>query len=209
MRFLIYNILFFVLMALPHSSFAANKAGKQWDDEIAKVQSYLQELGTARARFVQTNHDGGQLVGTFYLDRPGYLRFEYDPPLEDFIVADGFLIYFYDAELGEATNSPIGLTLADFLLQDEIDLSDDLDVVEAKRAGGLLQVKLVQEGDDGAGSLTLAFDEKPMTLKKWRVVDSQGLITEIELFYLKTGIKHPKGLFTYVKPKSDKPRYNE
>lgn len=209
MRLILNMLLAALVLGLVFPADAANKGPAKWDKDIAKAQKYLQELGTARARFVQTNHDGGQLVGTFYLDRPGHLRFEYDPPVDDFIVADGFLIYFYDAELGEATNSPIGLTLADFLLQSEIDLSDDLDVVDVKRSGGLLQVKLVQQDDSDVGSLTLAFDEKPMALKKWRVQDAQGMITEVELFYLKTGIKHPSGLFTYVKPKSDKPTYNE
>lgn len=201
----------FVLMAFLCLLFALPvKASEgKWDKDVQAVQSYLQDLGTARARFVQTNHDGNQLVGTFYLERPGHLRFEYDPPVEDFIVADGLFIYFYDAELGEATNAPIGQTLADFLLRDEIDLQDDLEVVDVKRGGGLLQVKLVQDGDPDAGSLTLAFDEDPMTLKKWRVVDGQGMITEVELFYLKTGIKHPNDLFTYIKPKPDEPVYNE
>jgi len=201
----------FVLMAFLCLLFAlpVQAAEEKWDKDVQAVQSYLQNLGTARARFVQTNHDGNQLVGTFYLERPGHLRFEYDPPVEDFIVADGLFIYFYDAELGEATNAPIGQTLADFLLRDEIDLQDDLEVVDVKRGGGLLQVKLVQDGDPDAGSLTLAFDEDPLTLKKWRVVDGQGMITEVELFYLKTGIQHPNDLFTYIKPKPDEPVYNE
>ncbi len=213
MRFMISKIICFVILALgvftiPVLASASPESAK-WAGDVQAAEEYLQNLTTARARFVQTNHDGGQLVGTFYLERPGYLRFEYDPPMEDFIVADGFFIYFYDAELGEATNAPIGQTLAEFLLRSEIDLHDDLQAVEVKRGGGLLQITLAQEDDLEAGSLTLAFGEKPMELKKWRIVDGQGLITEVELFYFKTGMKHPSGLFSYLKPKPDKPQYNE
>lgn len=169
--------------------------------EAAKIENYLNTLKTAQARFVQTTHDGTQLVGTFYLERPGKLRFEYDPPIEDFVVADGFFIYFYDAELGEQTNAPIGQTLADFLLRSDIKLSDDVTVDSIKRGGGYLQVTLSQTADPAAGTLMLAFTEDPLTLKKWRVIDAQGLITEVELFYLKTGITHPAGLFAYKDPK--------
>ncbi len=64
-------------------------------------------LKTVKARFVQTAPDGGQTRGTFYLNRPGKLRFQYDPPLKDFVVADGLFIYFYDGELEQQSNAPI------------------------------------------------------------------------------------------------------
>lgn len=177
--------------------------------ETKKIEAYLDTLKTAQARFVQTTHDGTQLVGTFYLERPGKLRFQYDPPIEDFVVADGFFIYFYDAELGEQTNAPIGQTLADFLLRGNIKLSDDVTVESIKRGGGYLQVELTQTADPAAGTLMMAFTEEPFQLKKWRVIDAQGLITEVELFYLKSGITHPSGLFTYKDPNKERGGYND
>jgi len=176
--------------------------------DIKKVEKYLQELKSARARFVQTTHDGTQLVGTFYLQRPGKLKFEYDPPIDDFVVADGLFIYFYDAELGEQTNAPIGQTLADFFLRKDLKLEGDIEVKDIKRAGGFLQVQLSQTADPNAGSLMLGFKEEPFELNKWRVIDGQGLITEIELFYFKEGVKHANDLFVYKNPKPSKP-YND
>lgn len=206
----IYIALILALIALPFTA-QAEKTGA-FAKDAAAVETYLKNLGTAQARFVQTTHDGTQLVGTFYLQRPGKLRFEYDAPIEDFVVADGFFIYFYDAELGEQTNAPIGQTLADFILREDLSLSGDLKVKGIKRAGGFLQVELQQAADPEAGSLTLAFKESkdiPLTLSKWRIVDGQGLITEVELFYLKKDIKHPKNLFVYADPKKGKtPTYN-
>lgn len=169
--------------------------------DVKMVESYLRDLKTARARFVQTASDGTQFVGTFYLDRPGKLRFEYDPPIEDFVVADGVFIYFYDSELGEQTNAPIGQTLADFFLRKDLRLSGDVQVDNVKRGGDFLQVQLSQKDDPEGGSLTLGFKENPLTLKKWRVVDGQGKTTEVELFYLKTDVTHPGGLFAYTDPK--------
>lgn len=186
------------------------ETSEAFDKDVQAVESYLQDLGSARARFVQTTHDGTQLVGTFYLQRPGKLKFEYDEPIKDFVLADGFFIYFYDAELGEQTNAPIGQTLADFFLRKEIALSGDVTVESVRRAGELLQVKLVQSSDPEAGSLTLGFKEDPLTLSKWRVVDAQGLITEVELFYLKTDITHPSDFFVYKDPQDGQtPGYNQ
>lgn len=181
---------------------------------IARAEKYLQDMKTAQSRFVQTTHDGTQLVGTFYLSRPGRLRFEYDPPIENFVVADGTFIYFYDAELEEQTNAPIRASLANFFLRKNFSLSDDLIVKDAKFAAGLLQIKVVRAEEPEAGSITFAFSEnEPFELKKWRVTDAQGMITEIELFYLKTGMQHDKKLFRYFDPKrtgkNKKPAYNE
>lgn len=182
---------------------------EKFNEDIQLVENYLQGLKSARARFVQTTHDGTQLVGTFYLQRPGKLRFEYDDPIKDFVVADGFFIYFYDAELGEQTNAPIGQTLADFFLRKDLSLTKDVKVTSIRRKGGFLQVELVQQSDPEAGSLTLALKEDPMTLSKWRVVDAQGLITEIELFYLKEDIKHPADLFVYKDPDQSRSKLND
>lgn len=167
---------------------------------IEKAESYLQDMKTAQARFVQTTHDGNQMVGTFYLSRPGKLRFEYDPPSEDFIVADGLFIYFYDAALKEQTNAPIKTTLANFFLRKEFSITEDLIVTEARHVGDDLHIKVVKAEEPNAGSITFVFDDKPFTLKKWRVTDQNGMITEVELFYLKKGVTHERGLFSFVDP---------
>lgn len=176
--------------------------------EVRQAQTYLQSLTTARARFIQTAPDGVQTTGTFYLNRPGKLRFQYDSPSKDFVVADGFFIYFYDGQAGEQTNAPIGQTLADFLLRTDLKLSGDLEVTNVRRGGGLLQVSVSQSADPGAGTLILGFTENPFALKKWRVIDGQGLITEVELSDLETGVSLASDLFVYRDPNRKIERYN-
>ena len=60
-------------------------------DDVQKAEEYLRGLTTAKADFIQRAHNGARLSGTFYLDRPGRLRFEYNE-VDDIIVADGFFI---------------------------------------------------------------------------------------------------------------------
>lgn len=170
-------------------------------NEVAQAESYFQGLKTVKSRFIQTSPDGTQIRGTFYLDRPGKLRFQYDPPSKDFVVADGFFIYFYDGEVKQQSNAPISQTLADFLLRKNLKLSGDLKVIKIMRAGGLLQITMIQRDEPKAGELTLGFSESPKyQLKKWRVKDTVGNITETELFDMQTGIKLPSSLFAYKDP---------
>ncbi len=169
--------------------------------EVINAEQYFQELKTVKSRFVQTNADGKQMRGNFYLSRPGKLRFEYDRPSTDFVVADGLFIYFYDGALKQQTNAPIAQTLADFLLRKDLKLSGDLKVTRIMRAGGFLQITMVQKNDVAAGELTLGFIEEPkLQLKKWRIHDSLGNITETDLFNIETGIKLPSSLFAYRDP---------
>ena len=175
--------------------------------DIARAEAYFKTLSTVKSRFIQTAPDGKQTRGNFYLSRPGKLRFEYDPPLTDFVVADGLFIYFYDGQLKQQSNAPISQTLADFLLRKNIRLTGDLKVSNITRDGGLLQMTVVQASEPNAGSLTLGFTESPaLELKKWRVKDATGNITEIELFNIETGMKLPSNLFVYLDP--NKKGYN-
>src|ERR1700722_14743297 len=79
---------------------AAADAGDQ--PVIQAAQDYLNGIVTLQARFTQTSSDGKRATGTFLLKRPGRLRFEYDKPVTDFIVADGSLIYYYDWQMKRA-----------------------------------------------------------------------------------------------------------
>lgn len=176
--------------------------------EVGAVETYLNNITTLKARFIQTSQDGSQAAGNFMLKRPGRLKFTYDEPIKDFIVADGLLIYYYDSQLKEQSNAPISQSLADFFLRKNLQLSGDIQVTDIKRDGGFLQVSLAQASDPMAGTLTLALAENPMQLKKWRVVDAQGLITEVELFDIVTGIRLDNDLFHYYNPERKKEKLN-
>ena len=177
-------------------------------DDVAVVENYLNNLHTLKARFIQTASDGQQIAGDVYLQRPGRLRVEDDDPVTDFIVADGMFIYYYDGQMKQQSNAPISQSLADFFLRKNIKLSGDITVSGIKRVEGTLQVTLTQTKDPHAGALTLGFTEKPMQLKKWRITDAQGAITEINLYEAQTGMKLDSDLFHYYDPERKKQSFN-
>jgi outer membrane lipoprotein-sorting protein len=174
------------------------------DPEVKRAEAYLQNLKTATADFTQTSTLGSRLSGKFYLNRPGKLRFDYNE-VEDFIVADGVFVYFYDSQLGEQSNAPIGQTLADFLLREDLSLSGDLKVVQLFKKDGQISITIVQKDEPAAGEVELIFSEVPYQLVRWRIKDAQGEITEVTLKNMKTGMRFEDvSLFGYRDPKGRK-----
>lgn len=200
MRYLILSVLALFLLA-PFPAHAMN-------EDISKAESFLKGMRTAKADFIQRNNHGGILTGQFYLHRPGRLRFEYNE-IDDFIVADGLLVYFYDSELGSQSNAPIGQTMADFLLREDLTLRDDLTVTDVRKGGGNTYLTIVQSDDPAAGYLDLTFSNVPYELRKWKVTDATGAVTEIELKNIEYDVELDSELFAYYKPKDPSKRFND
>lgn len=181
-------------LVLPFAAFAK-------DARVIKAEEWLKNLKTGQARFEQRGYDGTRLTGNFYISRPGKLRFEYDPPSKDFIVADGVFLHFYDATEKQMSSAPIGSTLADFLLRSNSRLDGDLKVINTRTKAGVVYISVAQTADPSAGQVELRFTEEPFALKSWRIIDGQGLATEITLANLKTGVNIAPKLFVYKDPR--------
>lgn len=170
---------------------------------VQRIETYLNQIDTLQSNFTQTAADGTLISGQFFLDRPGKLRFEYDDPIGDYIVADGLFIHYWDDELKEHNNAPIGVTLADFLLSKKIKLSGDLSVTDVKELdNGKIRLSMHQTDDPNAGKLALLFNQSPMQLEKWRITDPTGAMTEVSLTGIKADQKLAATLFVF-KPPSD------
>ncbi|CAO3372218.1 LolA family protein [Azospirillum argentinense] len=198
--------------AFPTPALAAPRAAAlsaQDQALVAQAESYLNGIGTLQSKFVQVAPNGHQTTGTFYLARPGRMRLEYDPPVKDFVVADGAFIFYWDGEMRQQSSAPIGSTLADFILRKNIRLSGDVTVTGVFQAPGLVEISLTETKDPGKGTLTLVFEDRPFQLRKWRVLDAQGLTTEVALMNPREGMQFDSKLFYFIEPsKSDYGRNN-
>lgn len=201
--------LFLSLVMMPvsyQSAHADTLTGTARAEKIKEAEAYLNGLKTLKAEFLQTHSDGSRYGGDFYLNRPGRLRFEYRAPLNDYIVADGLLIHYWDNEVKNYSNAPIGTTLADFLLRKKITLSGDVSVksVQTIPDENGLRITLTQSADPKAGSLALIFDQNPLKLRRWQVIDGTGAMTEVSLYNVQTGISVDPRLFIFKAPKAYK-----
>ncbi|MEX2615743.1 MAG: outer membrane lipoprotein carrier protein LolA [Alphaproteobacteria bacterium] len=167
---------------------------------IDRVEDYLNSLRTIQSRFVQANPDGSYLEGSMYLQRPGKLRFEYDPPSPYLIVASGSWFMYVDRELGQPNYMPIEKTPAYFILRPNFNFGEDLRVTSLQQGENVLQVELEQASEPDAGQVMLIFTESPLELRKWRVIDSQGGLTDTTLINPRFGVSIPERLFEYQAP---------
>ncbi len=173
---------------------------------LARAEAFLNRLTTLRAGFVQTAPNGRVAEGRFYLSRPGRLRFEYSDPVEDFIVADGSFLYYWDAELETRSSQPISDSLANFLLRERVRLSGEVTVAGLQQVENRIGISLIQTDDPGNGTLTLVFSADPFALVEWGVVDGQGNLTEVTLIEPEYGITLSRNLFFFEDPTENRDR---
>lgn len=168
--------------------------------ELARIVTYLNGLTTLKARFLQVAPDGSLATGTAWLERPGKMRFQYDPPSPLLLVAGHGLFVYYDASLGQTTNLPLFSTPLSILLASKIRLNHSVTVTGLTRRPGQVQVTLERTADPGSGNLTLVFADPPLTLRQWRVVDAQHRETIVTLYNVELGGHFQQNLFTFIDP---------
>jgi outer membrane lipoprotein-sorting protein len=169
-------------------------------NEIARIENYLNSFKTMKADFMQTMSDGSTLNGKVAVQRPGKIRLEYDPPNQNLLVADGDFVHVWDGQSKTGSSVPLGTSLADIILRDDIKFNSDIAVTEIKQYPAAISVTLVQKDSPDAGSLTLEFEDRPLQLKNWRVIDAQGIETRVAIYNEKTDVNIPASTFVYRDP---------
>lgn len=169
--------------------------------DLARIETYLNSLTTMESRFLQFS-DEGVAEGRIYLDRPDHLRIEYSPPTPVLMVASDIIVMFHDTALKQTTFLPVSETPAGFLLEERINLSGDLTVTDFERGAQAFVVTLVQTDAPATGSVSLMFEDNPMRLAKWRVIDAQGAWVEVALMEPRFDVSfsNPGELFSTVDP---------
>jgi outer membrane lipoprotein-sorting protein len=184
----------------------AQQLSPQDQDAVARAEQYLNSVGTAQARFAQTNPNGTISQGTFYIRRPGKMRFEYDPPSKLHIVADGFQVTMYDPATRDFGQWPIGWTAASFLVTPNIKLTGDITVQQVERAGTELRLTMYQTKRPQEGRIQIVFNDAPvvqqMQLKRWTIWDSKGVPVQVTLTEFRPGVNVSNDLFRTPEPTS-------
>src|ERR1700742_392531 len=96
-----------------------------------KISAYLSSIQTLVGDFVQVGPDGRRTEGQFYIQKPGKVRFAYNPPSPIDVVADGQSVVVRDRNLATQDLYPLSQTPLRFLLADKLDLMRDTNVISA------------------------------------------------------------------------------
>jgi len=169
--------------------------------DLARVEAALNGVRALHARFRQTAPNGAVSEGQAWLQRPGRLRFQYDPPSPFLLVGGNGLLVFNDSQLKQTSNIPLGSTPLGLLLQDNLRLTGDVTVTGMARLPGQLQVTVVRTKTPADGSLTLVFADPPLALQQWVVLDAQRLETQVRLYNIEMGGSFDQKLFRFIDPR--------
>lgn len=161
-----------------------------------RVSAYLSSLQTLTGNFVQVGPDGSRTTGEFYIQKPGKVRFEYDPPARIAIVADGSSVIVRDTRLATQDVFPLSQTPLRFLLSDRIDLMRDTTPVRITSDDTYISVT-IEENQPliGKSRLMLMIGAKDFQLKQWTVTDPQGYDTTVAVYNLDPARKIDPNMF--------------
>ena len=124
------------------------------------------------------------------------MRFEYNPPAQIDIVADGQSVVVRDRNLATQDVYPLSQTPLRFLLADRVNILKDTNLV-AVYADDVFVTVVVEEtnGIVGTSRLMIMFAAKDMQLKQWTVTDPQGFDTTVAVYNLDTSKRPDPSLF--------------
>jgi outer membrane lipoprotein-sorting protein len=163
---------------------------------IDRVSLYLSTIQTLVGEFVQVGPDGARTEGQLYLQKPGKIRFEYNPPSVIQVIADGQSVVVRDRKLATQDLYPLSQTPLRFLLSDRIDLLRDTNVVNVTSDDVFVSITIEEKQQFvGTSRLMLMFGSKDLQLRQWTVTDPQGYDTTVAVYNLDTNKRPDPNLF--------------
>ena len=167
---------------------------------VDKATAYIQTLGSAKGRFIQTDARGAQTQGSIWLQRPGKARFAYDGPNGLLVVSNGNNVNIFDSRLKTFESYPLSRTPLALLLAREVRLDRGVTITGVRKLADGFSIMAVDAKRQTLGRISLDFSNAP-ELTAWTVTDLKGGETRVRLVDLeKTGGLDPK-LFVLNDPR--------
>jgi outer membrane lipoprotein-sorting protein len=163
---------------------------------VDRVSTYLSSTRILSGDFVQVGPDGKKSEGEFFMQKPGRIRFDYNPPNPLELIADGSSVVVRDRKLATQDLYPLSQTPLRFLLSDRIDLLRDTNLVGVY-ADNVFVTVVIEEKQiiGGTHRLMLMFGAQDFQLRQWTVTDPQGYDTTVAVYNLDTTKRPDPNLF--------------
>lgn len=163
-------------------------------DAAQKIADHFSSVSTMTGEFVQFGPRGEQTGGKFFIQRPGKLRFNYEPPSGYRVISDGKSVVIDNTKLNTMDLYPLSKTPLKLLLDERIDLSGRK-VKSVKEESDLTTIQLADRQFFGSSTITMMFDPKSYDLRQWTITDAQGKDTTVMIFNVEQGVKLDQNLF--------------
>jgi outer membrane lipoprotein-sorting protein len=167
---------------------------------VDSVTKWMRGLDTLTATFVQIAPDGAFTTGRLWIQRPGQMRMQYDPPADILLVTTDWRLVFYDAKVKQVNYIPVGETPLGFLLSENPDFGKEVLIRKVRVAGGEIAITAYRKDNEGQGAVELVFAQKPVELRRWTVLDPGGAKTVVTLSDVQIDRRIDQALFTWRDP---------
>lgn len=174
------------------------QASPVWAEKqsLEALSEYLNTLKTAKGDFTQRNPDGSKSKGTFYIHRPGRMRFDYTAPDNSLVVVSGGAVLVVDRKSNTAAKQyPISNTPLGLLLAKNVDLSKKGMVFKHTTKANTTSIYAKDPGKPKIGTIKVTFTHDPIVLNNWIITDQSGKKTQMQLKSLTKGLKLKRSLF--------------
>jgi outer membrane lipoprotein-sorting protein len=164
---------------------------------VARINAYFNTIGDLQGTFRQTDAQGAESKGKFYLRRPGKFRFVYSPPSKMVVLSDGENLSFEDHDINSADRYPLDSTPFRVLVSKDVDLTRDASILELTETPSEIVVTLQDKADDSTGKIRVFFTvvAEGLVLKEWIITGPSGGDTRVQLASLEQDAKLEDKLF--------------
>lgn len=188
----------------------ALNAQAQSAENIKKVETYLNNVTSLEATFVQMASNGGTAEGRLFIKKPNKIRMEYADPTNVLIVGDGQYIVYNDLELGQVTHIDYDDIPASLILANDLEIDGKkIKVSDFYQDSGTTTITLDYAEKGDVGPITLVFSNNPMELKQWKIVDPQSVEVTVSIYDVKKDVELSDSLFKFKDPKAGPLNYKK
>lgn len=167
---------------------------------INAISNHFKTVPTMTGEFIQFGPNGEQTGGTFYINRPGKMRLDYEKPSPLKLISNGKTLAVSNSKLKTSNYYPLKKTPLSLLLSNRLKLNDKaIRSVEANE--DITTIVLGDKKIFGDSEITLLFDPENQDLRQWTIKDPQGKETSVMLFNVQKNIKISRTKFAIDKSK--------
>ena len=189
------------LAALPLAPVLAQEPRRLTEEEIAlinEISAHNTAIKTMVGRFLQVDTRGNRIEGTFYLQRPGKIRFRYNPPSREEIISVGRGFYVIDRKERTQYAYPQDKVPLRQFLDSDINLLQS-NIVAIDQSDDYLSLTLQDDTPAGIVRVALVFDKQTKDLTQWVLTDPGGGELTFSLYDVEKGVEIPNSFF-YIDP---------
>lgn len=163
---------------------------------VEALSSHFAAVPTMSGEFLQFGPNGSQTAGTFYISRPGKIRFNYEKPAALEVISNGKTVAVHNRKLKTWDFYPLDKTPLKLLLSDNVKFDSKI-IRDVVTEPDLTTVVMADDSVLGNSLLTLMFDPESFDLRQWTIRDAKGAETSVMIFNVEKNVQLPEKLFEF------------